>query len=125
MCTWCHGASGIGLSRVSASEHFKDEGFDEEIDIALETTKQSLNTASLTLCCGLLGHLEFFNEASNLRKNLEPSIKLTLQNLFSRMDEPNDSFYNPGLMQGKAGIGFTLLRLLDKKGELPQVLLLK
>lgn len=97
---------------------------EDEISAALETTIRHLDDAGITLCCGLLGRLEFLKEASKSKSNLQPSIDRVLKNIFAQLTEKSDGIYRPGFMQGQAGIGYTLLRLLDHNGSLPQILLL-
>lgn len=125
MCSWCHGATGIGLGRLgSLSSTGKDPEILQEIEVAIETTRKNFHQGPLSLCCGPLGRLEFLREASRklARDHLDEEARREIYPIFQ---ETKEEFHNPGFMQGSSGIGFTLLRLLDKKGQLPQVLLLQ
>jgi hypothetical protein len=62
--TWCHGAPGIGLTRLRAYELFRDSIYKDEADIALNTTYASLKAAlyagniNFSLCHGVAGQAE-------------------------------------------------------------------
>lgn len=120
MSSWCHGATGIGLSRL----FFQKPSMQEEVQIALQRTREDLFHGPMTLCCGLPGRFEFFNEAAKLfpTKEIHTSMAEALERLCTKQDQQSD--LGPSLMQGSAGIGYTLLRYLDKENALPQVLLL-
>ncbi len=118
-CSWCHGATGIGLSRLASLAFINDAQIMEEINTAIDTTKKYLVNGPVNLCCGALGRLEFLQEAKKtLGKDLDSPIQDLLSHIFHRIKEIQDSEENPGFMQGKAGLGFTLLRLLDKEEDL-------
>lgn len=120
-CSWCHGATGIGLSRLALMSIQKDDLFSQEIHAALETAQASLPHSEHKLCCGLLGHLEFLRAAE--KQGFHP-VETGLAYAYQALQENSPTqFYNPGLMQGTSGIGYTLLRLVDD--TLPQVLLLE
>ncbi len=124
MCCWCHGATGIGFARHASLPFSKDPLIHQEIDIALKATETHLNDGSLNLCCGLLGRLEFLIAASYKKHN--QTIQYSIGTIFDQLkQEDTEDFYNPGFMQGKAGLGYTLLRLIDRERSLPQVLLLQ
>jgi len=110
-CAWCRGAAGSGLARLAADRN------DPEILKALEITKLHLFGADSTLCCGFVGGLEFLRENKEDLQSILPSI-------LYRITQEKQEFPNPGFMQGRAGVGYTLLRLIDKERCLPQVLLL-
>ncbi len=121
-CAWCHGGSGIGLARLFSAPYIQDQQIDQEISDAIEITIQHLNEGGATLCCSLPGRLEFLSEAAKTRKELLPFVERGIKNLFAQLDNPPEEIYRPNFMQGQAGLGYTLLRLLDK--NLPQVLVL-
>jgi type 2 lantibiotic biosynthesis protein LanM len=120
-CSWCHGATGVGFARHASQQYREDPHFQKEIDAAIETTKSRLAAGPANLCCGTLGQLEFLQEASAIDRN--SAVQTVLSQMLNK--KGSDDFYNPGLMQGQAGVGYTLLRLLDTERALPQVLLLK
>jgi lantibiotic modifying enzyme len=61
---WCHGAPGIGLSRLRAYEVLRDATCKDEALIALETTRSWIESAlrsgtcSFCLCHGLAGNAD-------------------------------------------------------------------
>lgn len=123
-CAWCHGATGIGLARLFSQDLTQDLLMEDEITHALETTKKHLDKGGITLCCSLTGRLEFLKEASKRRLGLSEPIETTLKNIFAQIEAPSEGIYSANFMQGHAGLGYTLLRMLDKEEVLPQVLLL-
>src|SRR6185312_1742493 len=52
MTAWCHGAPGVGLSRVLALRHIDDERCRQEIDVAVGTTLRSGFGTNHSLCHG-------------------------------------------------------------------------
>ncbi|HWT83854.1 MAG TPA: type 2 lanthipeptide synthetase LanM, partial [Candidatus Methylomirabilis sp.] len=61
---WCHGAPGIGLSRLLCLRHFNDLPIRSEIEAALQTTLVRGFGNNHSLCHGDLGNLELLLEAS-------------------------------------------------------------
>jgi len=126
---WCHGAPGIGLTRLGSLLYFQDEYFLKEIEIAQETTKEHLFSEHSHLCCGSFGRLELFIEAerSQTQHDLKPFILQAASTLCSQMTQSLNAgpMFSPSFMFGSAGVGYTLLRCIDAKHILPQVLLLQ
>ncbi len=122
LCSWCHGATGIGLARLFSTGN--DSEYEKEIEVAIQSTIQHLDQGGITLCCSLLGRLEFLREASKTMPNLSGSIERAIRNIYAQIESPFSEVYRPSFMQGQAGLGYTLLRLIDKNEVLPQVLLL-
>jgi type 2 lantibiotic biosynthesis protein LanM len=127
--SWCHGATGIGLMRLSVLSLLpQDLYIRNEIDTALQTTIAYLNQGSLTLCCGLAGRLEFLHAARHVLKtdDLSATIADAIATLAHNIQLPHvvDAQHNPGLMQGAAGLGFSLLRAIDHHKMLPNILTL-
>ena len=126
---WCHGAPGIGLTRLGCLPYFQDEYFLKEIEIAQGTTKEHLFSEHSHLCCGSFGRLELFIEAerSQTQHNLKPFILQAASTLCSQMTQNLNvgPMFSPSFMFGSAGVGYTLLRCIDAKHILPQVLLLQ
>jgi len=128
---WCHGASGIGLSRLRMLPYLKTPEVLEDIRIAVEATLRSGFGVNHCLCHGDLGNLELLILAGQTLENpdwLAAAERLTRQALAS-MDEKGCRcgvpFYveTPGLMDGLAGIGYGLLRLAEPN-RVPCVLML-
>ncbi len=135
-CQWCHGALGIGLARIAMS---KLCGLESKMDCrflatdirnALEGAERRWPGHVDTLCCGTLGSIEFFYEASNacgrsdLRELASRRLLTVLETAASSGDyrwNAGERRFNLGLFRGLAGVGYTLLRLVD--GSLPNVLI--
>ncbi|HXT51019.1 MAG TPA: lanthionine synthetase LanC family protein [Thermoanaerobaculia bacterium] len=133
---WCHGAPGIGLSRLRAFELTGDETYRREAEAAIAGTYRPLTMPAAaegySLCHGLGGNAELFIAAADvlgdaryrgvaeavgdrgiqavhLNRNLWPC------GVVSGGETPN-------LMLGLAGIGYFYLRLYDP-AAVPSVLL--
>jgi type 2 lantibiotic biosynthesis protein LanM len=132
LCQWCYGATGIGLARIAANERGAIDAGVAAADIgnAVEGAKRAAPSAVDTLCCGTLGGVEFFCAAGDALGRRELS-ELASQRLLAivrdaaaagdyRWNSGNDRF-NLGLFRGLAGVGYTLLRRLDR--SLPNVLI--
>lgn len=118
MVAWCHGASGIGLARLSTIPYLDDELIREEINIALQTTLTHGFGGNHSLCHGDLGNLDFLLKAS---LTIAPEWKKQVESLSAIILESIEKYgwlcgvplgvESPGLMTGLAGIGWGLLRL--------------
>lgn len=128
MSAWCHGAPGIGLSRLRAYELLNKNVYKEEAVAAAENTMQSLNRAgNYSLCHGAfgnaetliyaysaLGNEEYLTKAQEIAvKGIEESLKQNGNWKCGTMNSTGD----PSLMLGEAGIGYYLLRLADSNVE--------
>ena len=127
---WCHGAPGIALARLGSSVGANIKGMDQEIDVALQTTRAYSLRDTDFLCCGLFGRVESFLVAaavtgrSEWKRLAEERVSGAVASarasggyrLFARPE-----IYNPTFFQGTAGIGYELLRLAHD--ELPSILL--
>ena len=130
MCSWCHGAPGIGLARVAGLDILDTDAIRQDIQAAINTTKQ-FNLLSIDhLCCGNLGRVEFLFTAA--RKLSRPQLLKTAMEQAAKVvvrAKQRGTFgyglpltYNPGFFQGASGIGYELLRLAYPD-QLPSVLL--
>jgi type 2 lantibiotic biosynthesis protein LanM len=142
-CQWCHGAGGIGLSRIGIFKRF--EGSIEanhtpiSNDLLLNDVRRSIYCVedawpypSDTLCCGSLGNIELLHEAAPyvigkkypaLREEAIRRMAAIITAAHSQGDYRwvvGNKRFNLGLFQGMAGIGYTLLRRIDR--ELPNLL---
>jgi class II lanthipeptide synthase len=131
-CQWCHGAPGIGLSRIAAGRR---GGLDAKLlaaDVgnALAGTERGWPGQVDTLCCGTLGSIEFFCEAADAlgRSDLGEMAARRLARLLEAARAAGDFRWNSGsrrfnlgLFRGLAGVGYTALRRVDAK--LPNVLI--
>jgi type 2 lantibiotic biosynthesis protein LanM len=128
---WCHGAAGIGLSRLNMLSRFDDAAIRAEIEASVETTLALGLGDDLSLCHGALGNLEFLLEAAHTLSR--PDILISANSLKLNILESRArkvwicglplNVESPGLMTGLAGIGYGLLRLAEPS-RIPSVLLL-
>lgn len=132
MTAWCHGAPGIGLARLDMSQFWVDKHFKKEFQVALETTKKEGLTQYQCLCHGSFGNLELFLTACQILK--DPKIVADYQAIASALihyleKKPvvlgmisNEA--SPGIMTGRAGIIYQMLRIAAPE-KIPNLLLLK
>lgn len=130
---WCHGAAGIGFSRLRAWQILGDDELLAEARTALATVSRDLSPAgSFCLCHGAAGNADLLIYASQaLGEERWLSVARTLgQDAAARYERRSmpwicglpDRNELPGLMLGLAGIGYFYLRLADPVG-VPTVLL--
>src|SRR5262249_48870200 len=133
--TWCHGAAGIGLSRLRAYALLQKACYKQDVENAIaKTTRTDVDETSparsLSLCHGRAGNAELFIEAYRL---LQEERYLTLAahmavNILRCKREHGlyTSGYRSGpedtsLFLGNAGIGYFYLRVLEP-GQTPSIL---
>jgi len=131
VCQWCHGAPGIGLSRIGRVKFGADlNSVAEDIKNATVCVKDNWPNRVDTLCCGTMGSIEFLNEAGQLLSNQDISslANQRLAEIFSDRQAKGDyswpvggTEFNLGLFRGVSGVGYTLLRKLNP--NLPNVLI--
>ncbi|HWK90298.1 MAG TPA: lanthionine synthetase LanC family protein, partial [Longimicrobium sp.] len=124
MSAWCHGAPGIGLSRLRAWQLLGDELYLKEARAALENTTASLVEDArwnYSLCHGAGGNAETLLYGADVLGEPElrqPAIDAALAGIAKyeatgtpwscgTLSGAND----PGLLLGEAGIGSFMLRL--------------
>ncbi len=134
---WCHGAPGIGLSRLRAYTILNEDWCRKEAEVALRTTlsylrEPLLRRQNFSLCHGLAGNCELALYASQVLE--DESAKLVADQVgwygietFRRTATPwqcgvLDAGETPNLMLGLAGIGYFYLRLYDLE-RVPSVLI--
>jgi type 2 lantibiotic biosynthesis protein LanM len=120
---WCHGAPGIGLSRLRSLEHVDDTVIRSEIRTALDTTIRSGFGLNHSLCHGDLGNLDLLIEAAVIlddhtladrARRLGGAILRSIEQHGWLCGVPS-SVETPGLMTGLAGIGYGLIRLAEPR----------
>lgn len=126
---WCHGATGIGLSRLYAlAEHNLETA---RIDAARAVTRTLADSllSNHSLCHGNLGNLDFLIQATAFVQlpdhEIGNRINWILGSIKSkgwRCGVPQGAEV-PGLMRGLAGIGYGLLRAV-LPSRIPSVLTL-
>jgi lantibiotic modifying enzyme len=133
---WCHGAPGIGLSRLRAFALTEDETYRREAESAIGGTYRPLTVPSAadgySLCHGLGGNAELFIMAADtfgderLRAVADAIGDRGIQSVhLNRNPWPCgvvSGGETPNLMLGTAGIGYFYLRLYDSSA-VPSVLL--
>ncbi len=131
-CQWCHGAPGIGLARIAT---VKLRGMDDarlvtDIQNAVEGVKLGRPTAVDTLCCGVLGGVEFFcaagealgrDDLCGLAAQRLTAVLRTAAAVGDYRWNSGKGRFNLGMFRGLAGVGYTLLRRVD--GSLPNVII--
>lgn len=114
---WCHGAAGIGLSRI------KINGFidvSNDIERALKTTiTMGLYKENDSICHGNFGNIDFLlseyykcNE-DYIKEIIDYRIKEILQGMNQYRSGLSKEFESVDFMLGLSGIGYEYLRLLD------------
>jgi len=135
---WCHGAPGIGLSRLRAFALTKDETYRREAESAISGTYRPLTMPSTadgySLCHGLGGNAELFIVAADTlgderyRAVADDIGDRGLQAVHRNRDPWPCGILSggetPNLMLGTAGIGYFYLRLYDSSA-VPSVLLVQ
>ncbi len=123
---WCHGAPGIGLTRLKLYDHCRDDTLkqalkhelQQELQQAIRTTETHGLGRNHCLCHGDLGNLELLLSASRtlhdapLRARAYRHVAGVLDSIDAhgwRCGVPL-ARETPGLMTGLAGIGYGLLR---------------
>jgi type 2 lantibiotic biosynthesis protein LanM len=139
-CQWCHGATGIGLSRIGLTRFGTNKlrarnGELSDIENAVTGVQQNKPTPVDTLCCGTLGGIEFLCEAAGAlkRDDLRAAATRRLMAVLDRANTMGDyrwnngkRQFNLGLFRGLSGVGYTLLRqagVLETTSTLPNVLI--
>lgn len=129
---WCHGAPGILLSRIQLMKNgYKDELFNKEIEIAIQSIIDKGLRRDWCLCHGDMGNLSILKEAAIILKDNKLYNKCvnTIENFIDYfMDEiDKESFKedeNNGFMVGLSGVGYELLRV-NREEEMPNILSLE
>jgi lantibiotic modifying enzyme len=135
---WCHGAPGIGLSRLRALGAPGGEALRSDVAAAIRTTKWALSDpfrpidADFSLCHGRGGLIECLllaAEALGDDQAREEAMAAAVQGA-ERYGKTPAAWpcgvrrgSNPSLMLGLAGVGYLYLRLADS--ALPSVLLVR
>jgi type 2 lantibiotic biosynthesis protein LanM len=141
---WCHGAAGIGLSRLGIEKMMPDETLRDEIEAALASVLAEEWEDTDHACCGKSGRISFlFEAAAYLKRPYLAKEAAMRQAKMLELAKQHGGFqlfpmlprtaFNPSFMQGVAGIGYELLRSLELRSQgiekpdgltLPAVLLL-
>lgn len=132
VCQWCHGACGIGLSRLLAKEYGLDSkvSVDADINNAIICTEANWPNNMDTLCCGTMGSIELLREAGKHKFKTGKSTLMMILEIHRRSRNAGDYLwasgdenFNLSLFNGISGIGYTILRELNP--SLPNILIFK
>ena len=122
---WCHGATGIGLSRTRGHQILREEDFFWGIKAANECISRKILTGNsddtFTLCHGLLGdalslhisnlYLQIVGVCEVIDKIKNQVITFIKENKFYISGYPKAKVNDRSLFMGDAGIAYALLRL--------------
>lgn len=122
---WCHGAPGIGMSRLRAYQLTGREELKDEALTAIRSTQRSelalATSYSFGLCHGAAGNAELFLQASEILGDsawLEIADSIARKGIddFGEGSQPWPSGLDqtgeaPGLMLGLSGVGYFYLRM--------------
>ncbi|HEU0052563.1 MAG TPA: lanthionine synthetase LanC family protein, partial [Longimicrobium sp.] len=131
MSAWCHGAPGIGLSRLRAWQVLGDPVYLEEANAAIVGTRQSLVDPRMnySLCHGQGGNAETLVYGAEVLD--DPALRAEAGAVAVRGWEDYEregkawpcgtlgGVLDPGLLLGESGIGYFMLRLA--RPETPSV----
>lgn len=135
---WCHGAPGIGLSRIRTHQLLEDRESLTEATVAVRTTTRSLGASvqsgqgNYSLCHGNMGNAELLLAAADILGNSD-SLTLVSQMAGQAIQQYQmghnpwpcgvlNGGETPGLMLGLAGIGYFYLRLFSRE-KVPSVMM--
>ena len=129
--SWCHGATGIALSRLFlCSEGYEDSGIEQELSLAIGQIERRIGY-NLSICHGSTGNLEVLKSISNHIAREKPRYIGWINTISKYISSGEDIVCGDdnrnsqvGLFMGFAGIGYQLLRFHDWK-HLPSVLCLE
>ena len=124
---WCHGAVGVGFSRLSMIKIKKKKLLIKDLEKAINSSLNAWPNIKDTICCGKMSTILFLYDYSKFMKNNEIK-NLAIDYLYStiKLSKINKGYnlgakyyYNPGLFLGISGIGYVILNFLDN--DLPNV----
>lgn len=128
--SWCHGAPGIGLSRLGSSSCLDSAALNTDVGRALASAaKRQLHESDFP-CCGNLGRIEVLAQAAQKLGRADCLRQArVLGHLVVRRAGQNGRYavgirngiYIPSFHQGMAGVGYQLLRLA-KPEQVPSAL---
>ncbi|MDJ0839156.1 MAG: type 2 lanthipeptide synthetase LanM family protein [Acidobacteriota bacterium] len=110
--SWCYGAPGIGLARLTLLRHLNEAFAHEDLNHALEQTRTQGFGRNHCLCHGDLGNLEMPAQAGLPTDEIQRRTVMILNSIAENgfLCGTPLSVESPGMMNGLAGIGYGLLR---------------
>lgn len=134
MNSWCHGLTGILLSRIAVSNIYTNPDIEEEIDRGIKIINSKDTTVIDHICCGNFGRVDTLLQHSMFRNE---SVSRTLAEYMSKelvlkskkncgymINSLPQKFASPTLFQGLSGIAYELLRVSNPE-SIDSVLLLE
>lgn len=131
-CYWCHGAAGIGLSRLSASDYLCNKEYKKEAINASLTTAESLKVSlerglnDYSLCHGISGQADILMQMTYSTNQEIDDLIVEAANRGIKLYGKSISGWpcgcpgeSPGLMLGLSGIGYWYLRLHNPSIQSP------
>ena len=125
-CAWCHGAPGIGLSRLRAFQLTDNEAFKSAAKVAVDTTLRHFGRKELgnySLCHGVFGNADLLLNAAEIlgdpalaEKVAGVAEEAVIQHARRKIPFPNGAqsdFNTHDMMLGMSGIGYGFLRVAD------------
>ncbi|HLJ27750.1 MAG TPA: lanthionine synthetase LanC family protein [Candidatus Angelobacter sp.] len=138
--SWCHGAPGIALARLSCVRSMDEPAVRHDLEEALSIARSLPEASDDQLCCGNFGRIDVLHTAGSVlgRLQLSDFARESSRRIVERSESDNFRFRTPfhenldepshtlksSLFLGLAGVGYTLLRLSYPE-LLPSVLLLE
>lgn len=127
---WCHGASGIGFSRLKMRKHVHREEIDQEVRLAINAIERSYASTNHSLCHGDMGIADFYLTAGQELKDqslIEKAYEYTTNVIMEKEKNGYQSgvphqLETPSLFLGMAGIGWELMRFAFPE-DVPSLLL--
>jgi len=130
---WCHGAPGIGLSRLALLDLEGDSAFTGEVEAAIRATRHYGLRRADHLCCGNFGRIDLLVEAGH-RFGDAALLETAAAAAEARLDlrartgslglscDDGPEWLKPSLFRGVAGVGYELLRIAAP-ANVPSVLI--
>ncbi|WP_128476187.1 type 2 lanthipeptide synthetase LanM family protein [Halorussus pelagicus] len=127
---WCHGRTGVGLGRLGMQRYVDSDRVATGIDRALDGIEGTGLAPLDHLCCGNAGRAEFLLKAARhwdqptegARELLGGVVARESETGYYRVSSGIETWTDPTLFHGLAGIGYTMLRVTDTD-SLPCLLL--
>ncbi len=128
--TWCDGITGVGMARLASTRYMDDPQMREEIKTAVQSALTTGVGDNHSLCHGASGNLEFLLQAAQQLSdaNLKAHVQQLANDLIASICQEGLICGAPlgietmGLMNGLAGIGYSLLRVAYP-ADIPSLLL--
>jgi|LSQX01.3.fsa_nt_gb type 2 lantibiotic biosynthesis protein LanM len=134
MYSWCHGLTGILLSRIAISKIYSNLEIEEEIARGIIVINSKYTSIIDHICCGNFGKVDtllqysmYHNNSTTMKMAKVMAKKLVLKSKLNNgyiINNLPQKFVSPTLFQGLSGIGYELLRVNNPE-NIDSVLLLE